>query len=91
MGPTNIYSLCLHSVYKTALIMCNYKAIENSYKTAKRLTLDSPYQYICTLNSFSQVIPSSLFVNDRLVDLSGSEVIIFGESDVQEAFIVPQV
>lgn len=44
-----------------------------------------------TLYSLAQVVSLPLLVDDRLVDLASGQVVVLGEPDVQEAFVVPQV
>lgn len=44
-----------------------------------------------TLHSLSQIISPPLFVDDRLIDFASGQVVIFRESDVKEAFVVPQI
>lgn len=43
------------------------------------------------MHSLAQVVSSPLLVDYRLVNLSSGEVVVFGETDVQETLIVPQV
>lgn len=58
----------------------------NNYKCIRFLE-----SYNLTLHGLAQIVSSPLFVNDRLVDLAGGEVVVFGETDVQEALVVPQI
>lgn len=44
-----------------------------------------------TLHGLAQVVPPPLLVDDRLVDLSSGEVVVFGETDVEKSLIVSQV
>lgn len=44
-----------------------------------------------TLNGFAQVVSPPLFVDDRLINLPGGQVVVSGQPDVEEALIVPQI
>jgi hypothetical protein len=58
-------------------------------------SLDPVLDGVCkmwdNLNSSSQVVTSTLLLDDVLVDLSGGDVVLAGESDVQVTFIVTQI
>lgn len=44
-----------------------------------------------TLNSFTQVIPSSLFINHTLINFTSCYVVAPVKSYIKEPFIVPKV
>lgn len=44
-----------------------------------------------TLDSFAKIVSLPLLVDDILVDLPSGQIVVFGESDVEEALIVTQV
>lgn len=43
------------------------------------------------MDGLPQVVPFALLVDDILVDLASGQVVVLGEADVEEAFIVTQV
>lgn len=44
-----------------------------------------------TLHSLAQVVSPPLFVDDRLIDLAGGQVVVSGQPDVEETFVVAQI
>lgn len=44
-----------------------------------------------TLDSFAKIVSLPLLVDDILVDLPSSQIVVFGESDIKEALIVTKV
>lgn len=44
-----------------------------------------------TLNGLAQVISSPLFVDDWLIDLASGQVVVSGQPDVEETFVVSQI
>lgn len=43
------------------------------------------------MDSFAKIVSLPLLVDDVLVDLPSSQVVVFGESDIKEALVVPKV
>lgn len=48
-------------------------------------------QQLFTLHCFAKVVSPPLLVDDRLVDLASGQVVVSGQPNVKEAFIVPQI
>lgn len=44
-----------------------------------------------TLHCLAQVVSPPLLVDDRLIDLAGGQVVVLGQPNVKEAFIVAQI
>ena len=43
------------------------------------------------MDGFAEVVAATLGFNDLGVDFSSCQVVVFGQVDVEEAFVVPQV
>ena len=43
------------------------------------------------MNSLSEVVASTLFVDDGLIDFSGRDVVVLVESDIEKSFVVSQI
>lgn len=43
------------------------------------------------MHSFAHVVPTPLFIDHMLIDLAGSDVVIFTKIDIQESLIIPEV
>lgn len=48
-------------------------------------------QKLFTLHSLAQVVSPPLFVDHRLIDLASGQVVVSGQPDVEETFVVPQI
>lgn len=44
-----------------------------------------------TLDSFAEIVSLPLLVDDILVNLPSSQIVVFGESDIKEALVVTKV
>lgn len=57
----------------------------------QRGTSSGHKQQLFTLHSLAKVVSPPLFVDDRLVDLAGGQVVVSGQPDVEETLIIPQI
>ena len=71
--------------------LCNHKVKRPTFSQSNYIMLNLIGNMRDYLNGFSKEIPPTLFLNNRMIDTSGSQVVNLVCLNIQESLIMPQI